>query len=102
VAEQLTPQTPHDGNEETTMDEAPAPTLTEPTEAVPAATEPVAPARRTPDPLTLVAGVIALAVSAIALTGWTPQISFDPRWVLAGGAVLLGVLLLVSSMRRPR
>jgi hypothetical protein len=58
--------------------------------------------RRTPDPLTLVAGLVALAAAVMVLTGWVPEISFDPRWVLAGGAVALGALLLVSSMRKPR
>ncbi|CAM3984910.1 hypothetical protein KIPE111705_34625 [Kibdelosporangium persicum] len=57
--------------------------------------------RRRPDLLTLFAGIAALVVAAYVLTDgqtWLP--SFDPRWLLAGGAVLVGLLLLGSSVRR--
>lgn len=57
--------------------------------------DPVPPARRRPDLLTLVVGVLALAMSVAAFVGWVPDLSgFDPRWVLAGGAAVVGALLL--------
>jgi hypothetical protein len=55
--------------------------------------------RPTPDLLTLVTGLVCLVVALMAITGWSPDISFDPRWILAGGAVALGTVLLVSSIR---
>jgi hypothetical protein len=57
--------------------------------------------RRRPDLLTLFAGIGAIVMSAYVLTDgqtWLP--SFDPRWLLAGGAVLVGLLLLGTSVRR--
>ncbi|ONI73419.1 hypothetical protein ALI144C_46845 [Actinosynnema sp. ALI-1.44] len=57
--------------------------------------------RKRLDPLTLFAGIAALLMSAYVLTDgqtWLP--SFDPRWLLASGAVLVGLLLLGSSLRR--
>ncbi|ALG13788.1 hypothetical protein [Kibdelosporangium phytohabitans] len=57
--------------------------------------------RKRPDLLTLFAGLAALVMSAYVLTDgqtWLP--SFDPRWLLASGAVLVGLLLLGSSLRR--
>jgi len=59
--------------------------------------------RRAPDPLTLLAGLAALLVSVTALVGssaWLP--STDLRWVLAVGAVTIGVLLLLASLRPRR
>jgi hypothetical protein len=58
---------------------------------------------RRPDLLTLIAGVATLLVSAYVLTDgalWLPSI--DPRWLLAGGAMLVGLLLLGSSLRGSR
>lgn len=58
--------------------------------------------RRGFDPVTLVFGLGALFVAAVGLTddaGWLSVI--DPRWLLAGGAVLVGVLLLVGTLRQP-
>ena len=58
--------------------------------------------RRGLDPLTLLFGIGALLVAATALTdgsGLLPGV--DPRWVLAGGAVLVGLLLLVGTLRKP-
>ncbi|MBM7770216.1 hypothetical protein JOD54_000420 [Actinokineospora baliensis] len=55
------------------------------------------------DPLTLLAGLATLAASAFVLTDgriWLP--SLDPRWLLAGVAVLVGVLLLGGSLRGKR
>ena len=60
-------------------------------------------ARRGPDVLTLAAGLITLAVAVMALTGRTPHLAlFDLRWVLAGGAILLGLALLSASTRGRR
>ena len=56
--------------------------------------------RRGLDPLTLLFGIGALLVSGAALTngsGLLPDV--DPRWLLAGGAVLVGLLLLIGTMR---
>lgn len=59
------------------------------------------PGRREVDVLTLILGLATLLVSGYVLSdgaSWLP--SFDLRWVLAGGAVLVGVLMLGASMRR--
>ena len=59
--------------------------------------------RRGLDPATLLFGIAALLVSATALTdgrGWLPDL--DPRLLLAGGAVLVGLLLMIGALRRPR
>ncbi|HEY0636061.1 MAG TPA: hypothetical protein VGD67_00290 [Pseudonocardiaceae bacterium] len=59
--------------------------------------------RRGLDPATLLFGIGALLVAATALTdgtGWLPDV--DPRLLLAGGAVLVGLLLMVGALRRPR
>lgn len=58
---------------------------------------------RFPDVLTLLAGLGTLLVSAFVLTDgafWLPELNFT--WVLAGGALLVGVLLLGSSLRGNR
>lgn len=58
------------------------------------------PRTRGVDPVALVAGVLTLLVSAYVLSdgaSWLPV--FDLRWVLAGGAVLVGVLMLAASLR---
>jgi hypothetical protein len=58
-----------------------------------------APARRPgPDPLALVAGLAAILVAVLALTGTI--VSVDPRWVLALGAVGVGLAVLVATLRR--
>ncbi|TCO65443.1 hypothetical protein EV192_1011235 [Actinocrispum wychmicini] len=57
--------------------------------------------KRRPDVLTMLAGIATLLMSAYVLTDgrtWLPH--FDPRWLLAGGAVLVGLLLFGSSVRR--
>lgn len=59
--------------------------------------------RHGPDLLTLLAGLVTLAVACMALANWVPDFpSLDLRWLLAGGAVLVGVLLLIASVRPPR
>jgi hypothetical protein len=60
--------------------------------------------RRGPDPLALVVGLATLAMAVFAFVGELPDLSgFDPRWLLAGGAAVVGLFLLVGSLRgRPR
>jgi fatty acid desaturase len=56
------------------------------------------------DVFTLLVGVLALAMAVSAFVGQVVFLwpGFDPRWLLAAGAALLGVLLLSSSIRRNR
>jgi len=61
----------------------------------PAGTEP---AKRSVDVFALIVGIATLLVSAYVLSdgaSWLP--SFDFRWVIAGGAVFVGLLLLAAS-----
>lgn len=61
------------------------------------------PRRRGVDVFTLLIGIATLFASAYTLTdgvSWMP--AFDLRWVLAGGAVLFGVLMLGASLRGGR
>lgn len=56
--------------------------------------------RGSPDLPTLLVGVSALAVALMALldaTPWAPHL--DPRWVLAVGAVFVGIVLLLATVR---
>lgn len=55
--------------------------------------------RRFPDVLALLAGIGTLLVSAYVLTDGAFHIP-NPTWLLAGGAMLVGVLLLASSLRK--
>ncbi|HKS49441.1 MAG TPA: hypothetical protein VJT49_30895 [Amycolatopsis sp.] len=60
------------------------------------------PRRRGADVFTLILGLATLLVSGYVLTDgaiWLPHV--DLRWVLAGGGVLVGVLMLGASLRRP-
>ncbi len=58
------------------------------------------PHRSSPDLPALLVGVSALAVALVALIGGTPWApNLDPRWVLAGGAVLVGIVLLLATVR---
>lgn len=55
------------------------------------------------DPLALLAGIGTLLVSVYVLSdgaSWLPAI--DPRWVLAGGATLAGLIMLAASVRHNR
>jgi hypothetical protein len=56
------------------------------------------------DVFTLLVGVLALGMAVSAFVGQVVFLwfDFDPRWLLAGGAALLGVLLLSSGLRRSR
>jgi hypothetical protein len=57
--------------------------------------------RRFPDLLMLLAGIGTLLVSAYVLTDGAFTVP-NPTWLLAGGALLVGILLLASSMRGKR
>lgn len=59
--------------------------------------------RRGPDLLTLLFGLMTLFVASYILTDggvWVPMV--DPRWLFTGGALLVGLLLLGSSLRGGR
>ena len=59
--------------------------------------------RRGPDLLTLAVGLGALGIAGITLLGgiaWLPEV--DGRWVLAAVALVVGVLLVIGSLRSPR
>ncbi|GAB3469790.1 hypothetical protein [Actinophytocola sediminis] len=58
---------------------------------------------RWPDLFTLLVGLATMFAAAYVLTDgqiWVP--TTDPRWLLAGGAGLVGLGLLVSSVRGGR
>lgn len=49
----------------------------------------------------MVAGLLALAMAGSAFAGRLPVLpGFDARWLVAAGAAVLGILLLVGSLRR--
>jgi hypothetical protein len=59
--------------------------------------------RRGPDLLTLAVGLGALGVAGTALLGgvaWLPEV--DARWVLAAVALVVGLMLVIGSVRHPR
>lgn len=59
--------------------------------------------RRFPDPVNLVVGLLTLAMAGYVLSDgrWNlPDV--DPRWAVAGGALLIGLLLLGASVRPGR
>jgi ferric-dicitrate binding protein FerR (iron transport regulator) len=61
------------------------------------------PRRRGPDPLALLVGLATLAMAVFAFIGELPDLSgFDPRWLLAGGAAVVGLALLVGNLRGRR
>jgi hypothetical protein len=65
-------------------------------------TAPLAP-RRGPDLLNLAVGLGALGVAGSALLGgigWLPEV--DARWVLATLALVVGLTLVVNSLRHPQ
>jgi hypothetical protein len=50
--------------------------------------------------VTLLIGLLALGMSAAAFVGEVPSLAgLDLRWVLAAGAAVVGLLLLVGSLR---
>jgi hypothetical protein len=61
------------------------------------------PAKRGFDVFTLIVGIATLLVSAYVLSdgaSWLPH--FDFRWVIAGGAVFVGLMLLGASFGKRR
>jgi hypothetical protein len=59
--------------------------------------------QRGPDLFTLLAGLGALGIAGTALLGgisWLPDV--DARWVLAALALIVGLLLVISSLRPTR
>ena len=53
-----------------------------------------------PDPLNLIMGLVTLGVAAYALTdGAWGLPAVDPKWIIAGGALLVGLLMLGASLR---
>ncbi|AIG79966.1 MULTISPECIES: hypothetical protein [Amycolatopsis] len=66
-------------------------------------TQAAQPAKRGVDVITLIVGIATLLVSGYVLSDgstWLPQ--FDFRWIMAGGAIFVGVLLLAASLRKSR
>lgn len=60
-------------------------------------------ARRGPDLLALAAGLAALGISTSALLGWSGWLpGIDGRWVLAAIAVVVGLVLVIGSIRPRR
>jgi hypothetical protein len=59
--------------------------------------------RRQFDPIMLILGVATLAVAAYIIGyGYVPFPHLDTKWVIAGGGVLVGVLMLTASLRPKR
>jgi hypothetical protein len=59
--------------------------------------------RRGPDVVMLLVGLLALGMAVSAFVGQVPSLAgFDPRWLLAGGAAVIGLLLLVGSLKGRR
>lgn len=58
---------------------------------------------RRPDPVALLVGLLSLGMAVAAFVGQVPDLSgFDARWLLAGGAAAVGLMLLVGSLRGRR
>ncbi|MFC5065338.1 hypothetical protein [Actinomycetospora atypica] len=58
------------------------------------------PVRRRRDPLALLVGLVCLAVAGLAMASPPTLVGLDPRWVLAGAAVVVGVGALLATVRR--
>lgn len=59
--------------------------------------------RRRPDVFTLLVGLATLVASGYVLTDgalWLPTV--DPRWLITGAALFVGLMLLASSLRGGR
>lgn len=56
--------------------------------------------RHETDGVSLVWGLIFLVIAAVSLTGFTVDVSIDPRWVFPLAMVALGGVALVISMSR--
>ncbi|WP_018330986.1 hypothetical protein [Actinomycetospora chiangmaiensis] len=57
-------------------------------------------ARRRRDPIALLVGLVCLAVAALAMISPATLVAVDPRWVLAGAAVVVGGGALLCAARR--
>ncbi|GAA4851812.1 hypothetical protein GCM10023201_50820 [Actinomycetospora corticicola] len=57
-----------------------------------------APRRR--DPIALLVGLVCLVVAAFAMASPATLVAVDPRWVLAGAAVVIGGGALLCAARR--
>ena len=61
------------------------------------------PRRAFPDPVALIIGLITLVVSAYALSDGALDLpAMDPRWLIGGGALFVGLMLLGASLRPGR
>ncbi|MCD2192475.1 hypothetical protein LQ327_03585 [Actinomycetospora endophytica] len=60
------------------------------------------PVRRRFDPLALLVGLVSLTVAMLAVVAPAVLTSVDPRWVLAGAAVVIGGGVLLATVRRRR
>jgi hypothetical protein len=59
------------------------------------------PRRGFPDPFALIVGIVTLVVSAYALSDGAFDLpAIDPRWLIGGGALFVGLMLLGASLRR--
>jgi hypothetical protein len=59
--------------------------------------------RRQFDPILLILGVVTLAIAGYIIgRGYVPFPHLDTRWVLAGGGLLVGLLMLTASLRPRR
>lgn len=59
-----------------------------------------APIRHRPDPVALAAGAVALVVAGFGIAGGSVLAALDPRWVLAVAALVVGVVVLLTTVRR--
>jgi len=58
---------------------------------------------RFPDAWSLIIGLVTLVVSAYALSDGAVDLpTADPRWLIAGGALFVGLMLLGASIRPRR
>jgi hypothetical protein len=58
--------------------------------------------RRRFDALGMLVGLVCLAVAVLAVVAPATLAAVDPRWVLAGAAVVIGAGALLATVRRRR